>query len=208
MTHAPPTTPGNAPPAPTPHPLHVEWVSEGFEGIDMLAWLSARQKLKAPMGKTRAYSHLAFNLVFMVFGLLCLLVGILMHKPLITVLAVLMLLFCAFGLLSLLRLLNPAMFQARVIKLARKSDAIESTAGRWSCDIGDGAIRFEWLDRGHFTRTPASEITEVAIANDRVALLAGKFMRGFFPASALPPGDPEALVWSALRHAAPTAEHA
>ncbi len=200
MTHTPPTSPSHARRPPTPRPLRIKWVSEGYESIDMLAWLSARQKLKAPIGKARAVGLLAFYLIISLVALLSVLGGLIAGKPTLWGLGLFVLVVCALALLSLLRLLNPATFQARVIKMTRKSDAIESTAGRWTCAIGSGTIQFEWLDRGHPTRCPSAEITEVAIANDRVVLLAGKFIRGFFPVSALPPGDPEARVWAALRH--------
>ncbi len=200
MTHAPPISPKPALHPPTAEPLRVEWVSQGFEGIDILAWLNARQNLKSPVGHKRAMALLVYYIILACIGLLILSIGIVLGRTVALVLAVFLLLISAIGMIGALRLLSPAKFQAKVIKIARKSNTIESTAGHWSCEIDHGRVEFEWLDRGHLTRIPSAEITEVAIVYDRVVLLAGEYLRGFFPIDALPPGDPEIRVRAALRH--------
>ncbi len=203
MTHAPTAIPQPAAHPPTEQPLLVEWVSEGDEGIDMLAWLSSRQKLKAPIGRVRAIGLTALHVVFFVVGALSVLAGLVVGKPLVLWLGVFVLLVSVWGIVGMVRVLNPRVFHAKVAAMARRSGSIESTEGRWVCRIGEGRVEFEWLDREHLFRFPSREITEVAIGDERVALLAGKHLRGFFPVGALPGGDPETTVWAALRHAAP-----
>ncbi len=206
MTHTPRNSPSPRTHPPTPEPLEIEWTSDGEAALDVYAWQATEAK-RAKSGKSDTIRAVMIYLLMFILGGVLIVSGIVQDDPTSLLSGIFFLVLTMIGVTSLVRRhISPAHVARKAMTRGAAMGLIESTEGRWRCAIGDGRVTFDWVDRGHIVSFPSADITSLVAVSDRIVLLADTFIRGHFPMSALPPGDPEARVWAALRHAPATTE--